>query len=91
MKTTILIIALFASFSTMADEAVMMSNGTMCFRQPSGFIYGCAGGEKTRERQVIREQKNWGQTYQIERGYGYDSKGHRFEVPNNQSYQYPER
>lgn len=40
---TLLILAQIAS----ADELIVMTNGMTCWRNSSGFVYGCSGGVST--------------------------------------------
>jgi len=40
---TLLILAQVAS----ADEFIVMTNGMTCWRNSSGFVYGCSGGVST--------------------------------------------
>jgi hypothetical protein len=43
----VVFLAAVASSSVDADEVVHMNNGMTCFRNPSGFTFGCSGGAPT--------------------------------------------
>ena len=47
MKTYLLVFSLLLSSTAYADEFIQMSNGMTCWRDNSGYIYGCSGGTRT--------------------------------------------
>ena len=47
MKTYLLVFSLLLSSTAYADEFIQMSNGMTCWRDNSGYIYGCSGGTNT--------------------------------------------
>ena len=47
MKTYLLVFSFLLSSIAYADEFIQMSNGMTCWRDNSGYIYGCSGGTNT--------------------------------------------
>ena len=44
MKNLIYTVIILATSTAVADEFIVMDNGMTCFRNKSGFTYGCNGG-----------------------------------------------
>jgi hypothetical protein len=50
MKIIFFVAGIFLAFGVSADELIQMTNGMACWRNDSGFIYGCSGGVDTGDR-----------------------------------------
>lgn len=47
MKTYLFLFSILLSATAYADEFIQMSNGMTCWRNNSGYIYGCSSGTHT--------------------------------------------
>lgn len=87
MKIIYLVVAgLFLAFNANADEFIQMTNGMTCWRNDTGFIYGCSGGVDTGDR-GFNDSRTGTRYESVGEDNAVDTRtGQTFNVPNSNRY-----